>query len=126
MPYKNWFQCCQDAIICLSKAGINYIGNVKVLQWWNCEFRVDQKFHPKYHAKHDLPPFLEAHPDVITSMKEYGRKNLSDLLIDLMHMHLHDTVIILLVAERLIASTEDALTEENKDAAMKANIKRED
>jgi hypothetical protein len=102
MPFKTWSKCCRDAIESMSKAGINYISNDHVLQRWNIEFRKDKMFHPKCRAKHDLPPFLEAHPCVVSSMKQFGRANLSDLLIDLMHSHLHDTVLKSLVAERLI------------------------
>jgi hypothetical protein len=37
-------------------------------------------------------------------MKEYGRENFAD---DLMHSHLHDTILKLLVAEQLIETEHD-------------------
>jgi hypothetical protein len=48
-------------------------------------------------------------------MKEYGRENLSELSIKMMHSYLHDTIIKSLVIERLEGKkTSDSEFEEEK------------
>ena len=100
MPYKTWNNCCQDAINIMAKAGVNHITNAKVLERWNVEFRQKTMFTPKCRGKRDLPAFLEAHPIVVTVMKEYGREHLADLSIEMMHSYLHETILKSLVAKR--------------------------
>ena len=92
MPFKTWNNCCRDAIDQLATVHIKYIKNEKVLQRWNVEFCKTKSFRIKSRGKRDLPAFLEAHPIVVTVMKEYGRENLSDLSIDMMHSYLHNTL----------------------------------
>jgi hypothetical protein len=99
MPFKTWGDCCQDTIISLANVGITYIKTSKVLERWNIEFRDNKMFYPKSRSKHDLPPLLDAFPIIVTIMKEYGRANLADLTIEMMHSYLHDTVIKSLVLE---------------------------
>jgi hypothetical protein len=99
MPFKTWNACCQDAINSLANVGITYIKSSKVLERWNIEFRGDKKFYPKSRSKHDLPPLLDAFPIIVTVMKEYGRANLANLTVEMMHAYLHDTVIKSLVLE---------------------------
>jgi hypothetical protein len=99
MPFKKWGACCQVAINSLANVGITYTKSPKVVERWNIEFRDDKMFHPKSRSKHDLPPLLDAFPMIVTIMKEYGRANLADLTIEMMHSYLHDTVIKSLVLE---------------------------
>ena len=101
MPFKTWNDCCREAIDQLATVHINYIKNEKVLQRWNVEFCKKKLFRIKHRGTRDLPAFLDAHPIVVTVMKEYGRENLSDLSIDSMHSYLHNTIIKSLVIERL-------------------------
>jgi hypothetical protein len=115
MPFKTWFECCLEAIDCLATVHIFYIKNAKVLERWNVEFCQKKTFHVKPRGKRDLPAFLEAHPIVVTVMQEYGRENLSELSIDMMHSYLHDTIIKSLVIERLEGKkTSDSEFEEEK------------
>ena len=77
MPFKKWNDCCRDAIDQLAAVHIKYITNEKVLRRWHVEFCKKKLFSIKRKGKRDLPAFLEAHPIVVTVMKEYGRENLS-------------------------------------------------
>jgi hypothetical protein len=79
MPFKTWNDCCREAINQLATVHINYINNEKVLRRCNVEFRKRKTFCVKSRGKRDLPAFLEAHPIVISVMKEYWRENLSEL-----------------------------------------------
>jgi hypothetical protein len=101
MPFKTWNECCHEAINQLASVHINYIKNEKVLRRWNVEFCKKKTFCVKSRGKRDLPAFLEAHPIVVTVMKEYGRENLSELSVEMMHTYLHNTIIKSLVIERL-------------------------
>ncbi len=101
MPLKTWNDCCRDAIDQRATVHIKYIKNEKTLYRWNVEFCKKKSFRIKSRGKRDLPAFLEAHPIVVTVMKEYGRKNLSELSIDMMHSYLHNTIVQSLVVERL-------------------------
>jgi hypothetical protein len=56
-------------------------------------------FYAKSRSKHDLPQLLDAFPIIVTVMMEYGRANLADLTVEMMHAYLHDTVIKSLVLE---------------------------
>jgi hypothetical protein len=56
-------------------------------------------FHVRTQSKHDLPALLDAFPIIVTVMMEYGRANLADLTIEMMHGYLHETVIKSLVLE---------------------------
>ena len=85
MPSKTWNDCCQEAINQLAAVHIRYIKNARVLERWNVEFRQRKTFTVKNRGKRDLPAFLEAHPIVVTVMKEYGRENLSELSVEMMH-----------------------------------------
>jgi hypothetical protein len=58
---------------------IRYIKSAKVLERWNGEFHQRKTFSVKNRGKRDLPAFIQAHPIIVTVMKEYGRENLSDL-----------------------------------------------
>jgi hypothetical protein len=78
MPQKNWRDCCKEAINRLAAVHIRYIKNSRVLEKWNVEFRQRKIFCVKSKGKGDLPAFLQAHPIVVTVMKEYGRENLSE------------------------------------------------
>jgi hypothetical protein len=52
---------------------IHYTRNAKVLECWNVQFRERQSFFVKNRGKKGLPAFLDAHPIVVTVMKEYRR-----------------------------------------------------
>jgi len=101
MPNKNWHDCCQEAIDVLAAVHIRYIKNARVLRRWSEEFRPRKTFCIKTGDKRDLPAFLQAHPIVVTVMKEYGRENLSELSVEMMHTYLHNSIIKSLVIERL-------------------------
>jgi hypothetical protein len=101
MPYKNWHDCCQEAINVLAAVHIRYIRNARVLRRWNEDFRQRKTFSIKTNDKRHLPAFLQAHPIVVTVMKEYGRENLSELSVEMMHTYLHDSILRSLVIERL-------------------------
>jgi hypothetical protein len=101
MPHKKWGDCCKEAIDRLAAVRIRYIKNSKVLERWHVEFRQRKTFHIKSKGKGNLPAFLQAHPIVVTVMKEYGHENLSKLLVEMMHAYLHDTIIKSLAMERL-------------------------
>ena len=101
MSFKTWNDCCCDAIDHLATAHIKYIKNEKVLQRWNVDFCKTKTFRIKSRGKRDLPAFLEANPIVDTVMKEYGRQNLPELSIDMMHSYLHNTIVKSIVIERL-------------------------
>lgn len=105
MPFKTWTQCCRHAIVCMSNASINYISNAEAkfcndgtwsFVWTTC-FISNSKPSMICCRFSNLIPVL-----AVTSMKEYGRENLDDLSIDLMHSHPHDTVLRSIVAERLV------------------------
>ena len=101
MPFKTWNDCCWEAINRFAAVQIHYTKNAKVLERWNVQFRERKTFCVKNRGKRDLPAFLDAHPIVVTVMKEYGRENLSELSIEMMHSYLHETIIKSLVTERL-------------------------
>ena len=101
MPLKTWNDCCREAINHLAAVHIHYIKNAKVLECWNVEFRERKTFCVKNREKRDLPAFLQAHPIVVTVMKEYGHENLSELSVEMMHSYLHGTIIKSLVMEHL-------------------------
>jgi hypothetical protein len=102
MPFKTWNDCCQEAINQLAAVHIHYIIFLRVLECWNNESCQRKTFFVKNRGKtRDLPAFLEAHPSVITVMKEYGHKKLSELSIEMMHSYLHGTIIKSLVMEHL-------------------------
>jgi hypothetical protein len=101
MPFKTWNDCCWEAINCFAAVQIHYTKNAKVLECWNVQFRERKRFCVKNRGKRDLPAFLDAHPIVVTVMKEYGRENLSELSIEMMHSYLHATIIKSLITEHL-------------------------
>ncbi|KAI2496096.1 hypothetical protein MHU86_18422 [Fragilaria crotonensis] len=101
MPFKKWNDCCRDVIDQLAAVHIKYITNEKVLRRWHVQFCKKKLFSIKRKGNRDLPAFLEAHPIVVTVIKEYGRANLTELSVEMMHSYLHDKIVKSLVMERL-------------------------
>jgi hypothetical protein len=101
MSFKTWNDCCREAINQLAAVHIHYIKNSRVLERWNNEFFQRKTFCVKNRGKRDLPAFLEAHPIVVTVIKEYSHENLSELLVEMMHSYLHNTIIKSLIMEHL-------------------------
>jgi hypothetical protein len=101
MPFKTWNDCCWEAINRFAAVQIHYTKNAKVLECWIVQFCEKKTFCVKIRGKMDLPTFLDAHPIVVTVMKEYRHANLSELSIKMMHSNLHETIIKSLVTEHL-------------------------
>jgi hypothetical protein len=118
MPYKTWNDCCQEAI---NRLAAVHICHVKMQEFWRdgmLSFVKGKYFVTRTKAKRDLPAFLEAHPIVVTMMKEYGHENVLELSLEMMHTYLHNTIIKSLIMERLEGKETINRTREYKKAKL--------
>ncbi len=95
----SWEKCCDLAIQYASTAGIKLTSRPRTVMECYCCFRSKQKFEILQRKKDNLPPFLQANPDVYSAMQQYGKENLRELLIEAMVECVYGTIIPLMIAE---------------------------
>jgi hypothetical protein len=118
----SWEKCCELAIQYASTAGIKLTSRPRtVMEWYRC-FRSKQKFETPQRKKDNLPPFLQANPDVCCAMQQYGKENLRELSIEMMVEYVHGKIIPLMITEQNKVPVEEVRgDEETYDEAKKKN-----
>ncbi len=116
----SWEKYCELVIQYASAAGIKLTSRPRTVMEWYCCFRSKQKFEILQRKKDNLPPFLQANPDVCAAMQQYGKENLRELSIEMMVEYVHSTIIPIMIAEEnKVPVEEERGDEERYDEAKK-------
>ena len=69
MNQWSWQQYCKGAVIAAKRMGIALTNHPETVATWYRGFHKARKFSILLKAKHNLPPFLELNPDVLSAIK---------------------------------------------------------
>ena len=106
MPLRTWHQCCNEAVISVSKfEGHKYIRNGETVRIWHYDFRVSNECfrNPnvyKRNGKPPLPPMLDRNPDFARSVINFVKRNLNELSAEMMCNYLHTIALPELLRQR--------------------------
>jgi hypothetical protein len=110
----SWEKYCELAIQYASAAGIKLTSRPRTVMEWHRCFRSKGKFETLQRKKDNLPPFLQANPDVCSAMQQYGKENLRELSIKMMAEYVHGMIIPLMIAEESKVPVEEVRGDEEK------------
>ena len=75
---------------------------------WHKDFtKKNRAFDVRVAKKHKLPPFLDENRYEMQQIRQYAKKNLPQLSIEMLSEYIHDTVVPLMVRERYGAENND-------------------
>jgi hypothetical protein len=106
----TWQQCCEEAVLLLSKCGINQTSNARTVMEWYRQFKIKRKF-TIFIQKNKLPPFLEQNQDITATIKQYCKEHLSELSVEFLLDYLHKTIIPTMVKD-IYGKGKDEMSEE--------------
>jgi phosphopentomutase len=86
--------------------GLKVTANPATVMKWYRNFRKIHKFVTPNRKKHNLPPFLQQNPSIVTTMEQFGREN---LVTEKMVNFLHDVALLKMVADEEDISVQEVL-----------------
>ena len=115
MNKSTWEDCCRNAIVNLSNAGINYISHYRTVQRWNLQFRSQGYFPNHRESKINEPPLFELFPEIKHKMINFCHQNLIDMSIKRVHQELVKKIIPYQIAKEGITADEEAIVIRQKN-----------
>jgi hypothetical protein len=105
----TWQQCCEEAVLLLSKCGIIQTSNARTFMEWYRQLKMKLKFTVFIQKK--LPPFLEQNQDITATIKQYCKEHSSELSVEFLLDYLHKTIIPTMVKD-IYGKGKDEMSEE--------------
>jgi hypothetical protein len=81
--------------------GVIITANPKTIERWYRNFCETLKICIPLKEKHNLSPFLELNPDVLSTIKEYSCSKLSSLRVDTISKYVHHAVLPIVIENKL-------------------------
>jgi hypothetical protein len=82
MPQTNWFDCCQEAIDCISEVGISFLSSPKTVQKLNRVFRQNETLEPPTNDDDDepsVPKWFQNFPETKQMIHKHLSENMESL-----------------------------------------------
>jgi hypothetical protein len=88
----TWKMCWEKVLVMLKICGMRAASCTLTVMEGYRKFRVKQGFQV-YIMKKDLPPFLQMNPEICSTLKQYDRQHLVDLLIEFLFEYMHSNIL---------------------------------